>query len=384
MKMLLGSDIGNNKTEIAIMEKGELKLINQPSIVSLLMRINSSSDLSVDYLVNNLMDNLIVDIFSQGLKHSGKYYVGRKALTSTGSKTNMDIHLNKKSEDDIPLITTLSMIAALGIQKEFNSTNTLPKKLSIDVQMATALPSSEYSNSKTSKRLHERFSYEHIINVYVGETVVQVTVNIKDLKVTEEGRTAMLAFLNSDSDILRHYNETYKEEKTPADFSDALALHADIGDGTSEFVFTEGFYPVPNSSEGLASGVGHVAELAINMYQEEISSGEISRHSFGLLLKENSDKGNTARDYMRQASNIEAVRIIKAIKSSHSKLTGSRANYYFIHGGGSIALYDQMYQELIELAQDTKGYVVWIPEEYAAHMNSKGCFYLAEALFANK
>ncbi|MDA6963150.1 hypothetical protein OSM87_26130, partial [Escherichia coli] len=79
--------------------------------------------------------------------------------------------------------------------------------------------------------------------IYVGTKSTVVSINIKECKVTEEGKTSMLAFVNSDEEILNHYNDTYNEKAVPEDFANASALHTDIGDGTSEFVYTMGFNP---------------------------------------------------------------------------------------------------------------------------------------------
>lgn len=384
MEFLTGIDIGNAKTELAFLDNGEIKTVLQPSVTSFTTNIKSATEKGEKELVDTLLDNLLVTIFSKGLETNGNYYVGNKALNSNVTVHNMNIDLSKKSENDIPLITSLSMIAALGIQKEYATKNSLPKKLSMDVQMATALPSSEFSNPKTSKVLHDRLIGEHDIAVHIGEEIVKVTIEVTNVKVTEEGRTAMLAFLNSDPSILRHYNETYGENATPADFLNALSLHSDIGDGTSEFVYTEGYSPVPNSSQGLGIGVGHPTEKAIKAYTDEVASGRLSRHEFMILLKANSQKGNLARDKMEMEMVQEAMIISDTIKASFAKLTGSSADYFFVHGGGSIVFKDHLYNKLIKLAEESKGQVVWIPEEFATHMNSRGCYYLAEAMYGNK
>lgn len=384
MDFLTGIDIGNAKTEVAFLENGIIKTVRQPSVISFTTELNTATEMDEKHLVNTLLDNLLVQVVSKGLEQNGLYFVGKKALNSNGLVRNMNIDLSNKSENDIPLITSLSMIAAIGIQKEYETKNSLPKKLTINVDMGTALPSSEYSDPKTAKLLHSRFSGEHDVTIYIGEELVKVTINIVNVKVTEEGRTAMLAFLNSDPSILRHYNETYGTKATPADFSEARSLHSDIGDGTSEFVYTEGYYPVPNSSQGLGIGVGHATETAINSYRKANKSGVISRQEFVLLLDMNSQKGNLAREKMDMAKINQAMIISDTIQASFAKLTGSNADYFFVHGGGSIVFKELLYDKLIKLAEASRGQVVWIPEEFATHMNSLGCFYLAESMFGNK
>ncbi|MGJ2379809.1 hypothetical protein ACR8GF_21915, partial [Salmonella enterica subsp. enterica serovar Paratyphi A] len=188
---------------------------------------------------------LSVHIFSPALKEDGIYFVGKKSLNTPQNIRNMNISIGNKSTQDIPLITSLSMLSGIAIQKYFQNKKQVPQTLTLNVKMATAIPSSEYSKVN-AKILEDRFMGEHTVNVYIGTKSVIVTVKITHCKVTEEGKTAMLAFFNSDDDIMKNYNETYSEGATPRDFSNASSLHADIGDGTSEIIFTQGYNPVPN------------------------------------------------------------------------------------------------------------------------------------------
>ena len=388
MEMLAGVDIGNAKTEVVFLENGELKHVRQPSVVSLLSsKPDDSSDMEEVQIVKSLTDNLSVNIFSKGLKYDGMYYVGNKALSSNKKATNMGISLGQKSTQDIPLITPLSLVAAIALQTAYKQTNKIPKTIDVTLQMVTAIPSSEYNNNKKSaKDLEERFLHEHTINLNVGEENVIVTINVKNIKVTEEGKTAMLAFLNSDPSILRHFNETYKLNATPADFSDSKSLHADIGDGTSEFVFTHGYTPVPNSSHGEILGVGHATNEAIEMYRKEMNGliGKILRQQFIETLSQNTDKAEIAKEQMEKATKGQAIAILESIIQSFSEQTSSSADYFFVHGGGSIVFKEQMYKDLLDFAAKVSGKVVWIPEEYATTMISRGNFYLAEALFGDK
>jgi plasmid segregation protein ParM len=386
MELLAGIDIGNAKTEVVFMEDGELQFVRQPSVISILSSKPEASDLEEDYLIKNLSNNLSVQIFSEGLKHDGMYFVGEKALSSGKKTSNMNIASGLgKSQNDIPLITSLSIVASIGLQREYKATNNLPKTLNLDLKMATAIPSSEY-NKKSSKDLEERFLGEHQVSLYIGEKNVIVNITVTDCKVTEEGKTSMLAFYNSDDSILQHFNETYNLQYTTKDFSDALSLHADVGDGTTEFVFTEGYNPVPNSSSGKRIGVGHATNDAIELYKEEMQGtiGDINRQEFMKTLLSKGEKGKTAKEMMFRATRGQAINIINEIEEAFSRNTSSNADYFFVHGGGSIIFKTQMYDDLIAFTEKVLGKVVWIPEEHATKMNSRGTFWLAQALYGDK
>lgn len=382
MNLCCGIDIGNAKTEIAYMENGEINYVRQPSVISQLLSKPESNDSDEKTIISDLLNGLSVQIFSESLARDGIFFVGKKALSTPQNIRNMNISLGNKSKQDIPLITSISMLAGIAIKKHYSSRETVPKTLSLNVKMATAIPSSEYTKN-AAKNLEDRFIGTHTVNVYVGESTVLVTVNITHCKVTEEGKTAMLAFINSPQDILDEYNREYNESATPRDFANALALHGDIGDGTSEFIFTNGFNPVPNGSSGVRVGVGHATNEAIRLYRNELGGmiGDITRQHFMELMKGTTEKSQIARQKMKEATYMQGMKIIETLQTAFMEKTASSAEFFFIHGGGSIAFKDDMYEELKSFAETTKGRVVWIPAKYATRMNSKGTFYLAKALF---
>lgn len=383
MNLVCGVDIGNAKTEVAFNENEELVLKRQPSVISQLLSKPESSDSDEESIIRTLFDNLAVHIFSPALKRDGIFFVGNKALNSQHAIKTLNITTGNKASRDIPVITSLSLIAGIGIQNYYNTNKSVPDTLTIDTKMVTAIPSSEYSK-ENAKKFEERFINDHKVNVYIGAKTVLVTIKISNCKVTEEGKTAMLAFLNSSDDILKNYNETYKLNAKPIDFANAKSLHIDIGDGTSEFTYTKGANPVPNGSFGARVGVGHATNEAIKLYREELGGliGEITRQHFISVMNEKTPKSKVAREKMQQASFIQGEEIIEKIKEGFQVLTSSNAEYFFVHGGGSVVFKDDMYEDLLEFAKTVLARVVWIPEEFATSMNSRGTFYLSQVLYS--
>ena len=382
LNLCCGIDIGNAKTEVAFMEEKSLKLVRQPSVISPLTSKPESNDADEKTIVNDLLNNLAVQIISPALKRDGIYFVGTKSLNTAENIRNMNITIGQKSTQDIPIITSLSMLSGIAIQKAYNDDNELPKSLTLNIKMATAIPSSEFKKA-SAKLLEERFQGEHTVIVYVGSNPVNVTVNVTHCKVTEEGKTAMLAFLQSDKDIMDNYNKTYNEKATPQDFKDALSVHSDIGDGTSEIIVTKGYNPVPNGSFGERVGVGHATKDAVVLYRDELGGmiGDMTRQHFMTLLQGNTEKSKIANEKMKEATQIQSQKIIEAIQQGFLEKTASNADFFFVHGGGSIVFKEDMYQDLVDFANQVRARVVWIPENYATSMNSRGTFYLAKHLF---
>lgn len=382
MDLCVGIDIGNAKTEIAFRSEEQLSLVRQPSVISYLPRTPEPNDQSLEQIMKNLIDNLIVNISSPAIKRNGDYYVGKKAMQHDGIKTNMLISLGGKATHDLPIITSLTIIAATALRKYFEKEGKLPESsLSINLKMATAIPSSEYSR-QNAKILEDRFKNKHIVTLYIGGYQVLTSINVTDCKVTEEGRTAMLAFLNSDNEILKDFNEIYGENKIPMDFMNARTLHTDIGDGTSEFVVIDGANPVQGLSKGKRLGVGHASDLAIKLLREQINiSDKFTRQQLQEWLKRDSEKGQLARSLMKEATYGQAQSILEEIELSYQELASSDIDYVFVHGGGSITFKEELLDELMSFAENNRIKVVWIPEKYATTMQSRGTFYLAESLY---
>lgn len=381
MNLCVGIDIGNAKTEMAFESEKQLQLVRQPSVISYLPRTPESNDLPLEQVMENLMDNLIVNISSPSIKRNGDYYIGKKAMQHDGIKTNMMISLGGKSTHDLPIITSLSLVAATSVKKHYDTEGELPESLSINLKMATAIPSSEYSR-QNAKTLEDRFKNKHILTLYIGEYQVLTSIKVVECKVTEEGRTSMLAFLNSDNEILQDFNEIYGENKKPSDFLKARTLHSDIGDGTSEFVVIEGASPVQGLSKGKRLGVGHASDLAISLLREQINiSDKFTRQQLQEWLGRENEKGQLARSLMKEATYGQALSILEEIQLAYQELASSDVDYAFVHGGGSITFKEDLQQELMSFAEHNHFKVVWIPEKYATTMNSRGTFYLAKMLF---
>lgn len=385
MKKIIGSDIGNSKTEIVLEVNGSEETLRQPSVISEVITSHVASDLSVPQIMNDLYNNLTVHITSNALKRSAMYMIGKKALKSS-NKSNMEISLGNKSENDIPVVMTLGMIAASSVKEYYDANDELPESLSLSIDMVTAIPSSEYKK-KTAEALEQRFigTPRHIVVVHIGNEAVQVTLKFTNCKVTEEGKTSMLAFSTSDDAILSDYNNLYKSNKTVKDFLNGTSLHVDIGDGTTEFTVINQLQPVPNMSRGERLGVGYASDLAVTLMKEEMNLGSrFTRQDFQEWLKKDGRKGQFANECFQRAKHIQADEILKETMVSFSELASSDVDYIFVHGGGSILFKEVMLSELKKYAERNFAEVVWINSEYATSMNSRGTYILAKALFDKK
>lgn len=369
MKLVVANDIGNSETKMIVNDT----LIKQPSVVKRLLSKPNVMETNVKKNIANLLDELIVHVTSNAIKRSGLYFIGKRANMTADKVENMNIKLGNKSKHDIPVLMTLSMLAAQSVQLAYQENQELPPSISVDVSMTTAIPASEYSADQ-ARYLEGRFtSNDHVVIVYVGETPVTVTLHFQTVKVTQEGIPALYALLESENEILKNYNEHYKKQAVPKDFANKRILHVDIGDGTTEYIYTVGMNPVTDVCSGEKRGVGHATEEATQLLKEEVGGFlNLNRQQFMNIFRDPSHHlHDLAVRFMQEARYSQAQRILEDIQEKYSDIAGN-VDVIAVYGGGSIQFKEELYEELLDFANTVHCEVLWIPEKYAVDMNVNG------------
>ncbi|KQB93062.1 hypothetical protein GEPA3_1982 [Geobacillus sp. PA-3] len=377
MKLVVANDIGNSETKMIVNDT----LIKQPSVVKRLLSKPNVMETNVAKNIANLLDELIVHVTSNAIKRSGLYFIGKRANMTADKVENMNIKLGNKSKHDIPVLMTLSMLAARSVQLAYQENQELPSSISVDVSMTTAIPASEYSADQ-ARYLEGRFtSNDHVVIVYVGETPVTVTLHFQTVKVTQEGIPALYALLESENEILKNYNEHYKKQAVPKDFANKRILHVDIGDGTTEYVYTVGMNPVTDVCSGEKRGVGHATEEATQLLKEEVGGFlNLNRQQFMDIFRDPSHHlHDLAVRFMQEARYSQAQRILEDIQEKYSDIAGN-VDVIAVYGGGSIQFKEELYEELLDFANTVHCEVLWIPEKYAVDMNVNGLHVINEKI----
>jgi plasmid segregation protein ParM len=377
MKLVVANDIGNSETKMIV----NGTLIKQPSVVKRLLSKPNVMETNVEKNIANLLDELIVHVTSNAIKRSGLYFIGKRANMTADKVENMNIKLGNKSKHDIPVLMTLSMLAARSVQLAYQENQELPPSISVDVSMTTAIPASEYSADQ-ARYLEGRFtSNDHVVIVYVGETPVTVTLHFQTVKVTQEGIPALYALLESENEILKNYNEHYKKQAVPKDFANKRILHVDIGDGTTEYIYTVGMNPVTDVCSGEKRGVGHATEEATQLLKEEVGGFlNLNRQQFMDIFRDPSHNlHDLAVRFMQEARYSQAQRILEDIQEKYSDIAGN-VDVIAVYGGGSIQFKEELYEELLDFANTVHCEVLWIPEKYAVDMNVNGLHVINEKI----
>lgn len=373
----MANDIGNSETKMIVNDT----LIKQPSVVKRLLSKPNVMETNVEKNIANLLDELIVHVTSNAIKRSGLYFIGKRANMTADKVENMNIKLGNKSKHDIPVLMTLSMLAARSVQLAYQENQELPPSISVDVSMTTAIPASEYSADQ-ARYLEGRFtSNDHVVIVYVGETPVTVTLHFQTVKVTQEGIPALYALLESENEILKNYNEHYKKQAVPKDFANKRILHVDIGDGTTEYIYTVGMNPVTDVCSGEKRGVGHATEEATQLLKEEVGGFlNLNRQQFMDIFRDPSHNlHDLAVRFMQEARYSQAQRILEDIQEKYSDIAGN-VDVIAVYGGGSIQFKEELYEELLDFANTVHCEVLWIPEKYAVDMNVNGLHVINEKI----
>lgn len=162
-------------------------------------------------------------------------------------------------------------------------------------------------------------------------------------------------------------------------FSKKKILHSDIGDGTTEYIYTDGLNPIPDSCTGERRGIGHALLEAISLLQNNRPEvGELTRQQFAeILLKPEHKFHNEAKGFFYETRFVQAENIMRDIRNKYRNNTASEAEVIAIYGGGSIALEEDLEKELMSFCKKNKLELLWIPAEYAVDMNIEGLDVLA-------
>lgn len=383
MELRIANDIGNSTDKMYVDDT----LIRQPTVIKRIPKIPDSTDADIQRNVANLLDELCIHVTSPSIKQPTLCLVGKRALHTADRIENMNIILGNKFQQDLSIIQTLAMISGRAVQLQTEKNGSLPKNIELKVTMATAIPSSEYT-SERARILENRFlDATHIVVVYVGSKEVHIKIEFDRVKVTQEGVAALYAILEGKDDMFSLFNKRYKDMKyTAKDFRDKKMLHADIGDGTTEYPFTSGLQPIPDACSGELRGVGHTTQDAIISLKEELGGHlRTNRQQFMSILNDESHHLNKeAIRHMDQSKYAQARSILEDIQAKYLNNAASEAEIIPVYGGGSIVFKKELYDDLVAFSMQVKAKVLWIPEKYAVDMNIEGLKILRDNVFFKK
>lgn len=380
-KIKTASDNGNSTIKETIRSEESKVTVIQPSLIKPLLTAPAFPETNEETAVANLHDNLIVNITSNALRIGGLYAVGKKAQKLGGAR-NMNIHVGKKHKDDLPVVASLAMIAARAVQIDYKAKGSLSNEIEVEVEYSSALPAIEYS-VEAAKHLEERFKDgTHIVQVYAVKQPVTVRLTFSGCKVTQEGNPAVFAIVSGDEDLLIDYNKHYTK-RSNVDFQHEKILTIDIGDGTTELIYTVNGKPVVEYCRGLKNGVGHAADEANKLLEQTLDLElHMNRQDFMQAVLDNDNHFHAdAQLSMTRATEIKSMDLLTEIQDVFQTVVKGDVTIFMVIGGGSATFRSALYDDLLEYANDNDVKMLWIPEKYAALINMLGLDFLNQKLF---
>jgi plasmid segregation protein ParM len=393
MNFFVGNDIGNSEHDVFV----DGKLIRQPNVFAVAGKNPwSDDDLDVKKNLQNIYENLAVSIVSSATR-TGLYLIGRHALKTVGENvTSLYVKGNNaKSDQDVPYVNTLAIIAARAVEKA-NAEGNLIDTIEVKVDMCVALPVKQHTPANVDKMKSKYMSDKHNVTVHLGLTKkVDVKIRFDYVHILQEGTPPVFALQmdkegnwrtgsyegDNQNDLFTEFAQTYKLEKdTDGSFLDGQnILHLDLGDGTSDTPFTRGDAVDNDFCSGVNHGIGHAIGDAVDdlLSLAPHAFNSISRQQYSdILISQFSNKPHKFLSEALQAfkphCENQVNQIIKHISDQILKIGANEIDILAVYGGGSILVREQLYPKLFEMAGSSRFKLLYVPAKYAVTLNAEG------------
>lgn len=354
--------------------------------------VSFESDEDRKNYMENFLDHMDVSISSNAITENRRFLVGNNASNSGLPLTSFDLNdLSGKSDVDLTVLLTLSLIAGNRVKKAYEKGESLNDPLKVEVSMTTALPILEGKQAGKIDKYSSRYlNATHVVTFHNFKDPIVVQIHFKKAYVGLEGEMAQLMISNSINKQLGHIiiNQLKKRypkiasSLTPEVLSKLIknSLGIDIGGGTTEWtVITNGVTNL-NVSTSLMQGFDNILERSrLYLQTKNINFENISQLQ-EYLNSDTEDFFSNNKEIVKQAINENAATFNEQIIKQTSAVVrqiGSQLNLVFVYGGGSIPLAEtSLLEELSNKLKLFKGGsevpVIWIPTEYAQIMNLGG------------
>ena len=302
-----------------------------------------------------------------------------------------------KSDDDLAMVLTLSLIAGKRVKDAFFNSEDLGETLKVTVNMATALPVAEGKNTGVIDRYKNKFlGKTHTVTFHNFKDPITVAIKFRSVYVALEGETAQLYIKNAD----QKFKETMVAD-LKANYADMAEITADdivqtqnvlgidIGEGTTDLVMLVNNLVNAKASTSLAKGYGNVLQLANDVLQKQ-QMGFDNRAQLQSYLAQHVSP--FARKHQQRVQKVVydqlepfADEIVTAV-SKTMRAANARAELIYVYGGGSIPMATQsslrakLADKLRRFTGGDEVPIIWIAPEYAQFLNEKGLELILSAI----
>lgn len=348
--------------------------------------------------MKDFINKLDVSVSSSAVTKQGRYLIGQAAVNSNLPLTAFDVNdFAGKSDDDLAMVLTLSLIAGKRVKDAFFNSEDLDETLKVTVNMATALPVAEGKNTGVIDRYKNKFlGKTHTVTFHNFKDPITVAIKFRSVYVALEGETAQLYIKNAD----QKFKETMVAD-LKANYADMAEITADdivqtqnvlgidIGEGTTDLVMLVNNLVNAKASTSLAKGYGNVLQLANDVLQKQ-QMGFDNRAQLQSYLAQHVSP--FARKHQQRVQKVVydqlepfADEIVTAV-SKTMRAANAWAELIYVYGGGSIPMATQsslrakLADKLRRFTGGDEVPIIWIAPEYAQFLNEKGLELILSAI----
>lgn len=352
-----------------------------------------------DEYMNDFLNRMDVSVNSASVERAGRFLVGEAASKGASRTQTFNIFSGQgKSDDDLSVILTLSVIAGERVKKAYENGEDLTRPLTANVIMATELPIAEGRNAKKSKDYEDKYlGHKHVVTFNNFADPITVTVNFLMVHSYLEGETASLALANAahglkgfpvlddlKKEVMEDYRKHYPERSKKYGVEEVLEAQnvfvLDIGERTSDMVTTTDGGANPEASDSVSLGYGTALESARKEARIKGLGNFRSRYDMKNFLSRklvgpSAEKQTAIQELVDEQLQNLSDGILDAASDILS-LTANSTDAVYVLGGGSIPMAESSHlRENLEgllTSLNAKAPIIWVGKKNAQWVNEIG------------
>lgn len=352
-----------------------------------------------DEYMKDFLNRMDVSVNSASVERAGRFLVGEAASKGASRTQTFNIFSGQgKSDDDLSVILTLSVIAGERVKKAYENGEDLTRPLTANVIMATELPIAEGRNAKKSKDYEDKYlGHKHVVTFNNFADPITVTVNFLMVHSYLEGETASLALANAahglkgfpvlddlKKEVMEDYRKHYPERSKKYGVEEVLEAQnvfvLDIGERTSDMVTTTDGGANPEASDSVSLGYGTALESArkearIKGLGDFRSRYDMKNFLSRKLVGPSAEKQTAIQELVDEQLQNLSDGILDAASDILS-LTANSTDAVYVLGGGSIPMAESSHlREDLEgllTSLNAKAPIIWVGKKNAQWVNEIG------------
>lgn len=390
-----GIDLGNGYVKANI--DGLVRVF--PSIA--VKQFNTTYNLPLEeneigIFMDDIINQMDLSFSSPLVKFTERRLFGERALKSGLNLEEYDVFARtSKAEVDLSGVLALGTIAADRLYDYYEEHKDLPEEvLRIEVNLATALPISEYKkHERVYKNKYLNGGRPHYVTFHNFQQTVMVEILFNDVYIANEGESAQYGLMFAREPFLDMIKKEAMKRFPDGELDDISGkeivsakntLGIDIGEGTIDFaVFTNGRFN-SDASSTMNQGYGSVLESTLSKLQDEGYPYKSRKELSEFLHNEPSPFTKKKWNHVKEVNQAEENRFGDVVSGEVSKVfsrVGGFIEVIFVFGGGATplewSLFDKLNSRVREFGSDNLLPIVYLDSKFSRFLNVQGLYQVA-------